>query len=238
MSNQIQAVILAGGLGTRLLPYTEMIPKPLVPVGGKPVLEIVLHQLRHFGYTNVAITLGHLADLIKANFGDGSSLGLNIEYFKEEKPLGTAGPLNSIGNLAEDFLVLNGDLITTLDFQEFFTDHIKNKADLTIAAHERYIPVDFGVIEGQDGKVANYIEKPNLRYRVSMGIYAFNREVIKHIPQDRHFDFPELVQDLTSKEAKVNYYSFDGYWLDIGSGADYERASAEFESMKGDLLRS
>lgn len=235
-SGQIQAVILAGGKGTRLRPYTVLIPKPLVPIHEIPVIEIVLRQLKKWDFNNVAITLGHQAELIKAHFSRGSSLGLNLIYNIEEFPLGTAGPLADLDNLADNFLVLNGDLITTLNFQKLFQDHCEKGADITVAAHERYIPVEFGVIEGQDGIVKDYIEKPDLKYRVSMGIYAFNKSVLKYISRGKRLDFPDLVKRLLAEEAKVNFYPFEGYWLDIGSGKDFERAVDEFPSMKKELL--
>lgn len=238
MSNagDIQAVILAGGKGTRLRPYTMLIPKPLVPIHEIPVIEIVLRQLGRWNFNNITITLGHQAELIRANFGEGKSLGLNLTYNVEETPLGTAGPLAELDDLADNFLVLNGDLITTLNFRDLFRKHCESDALLTVAAHERYIPIEFGVIEGRDGVVRDYIEKPDLKYMVSMGIYAFKREVIQYIPKGKRLDFPDLVKTLLSENKQVNFFAFDGYWLDIGSGKDFERAIDEFPAMKKELL--
>ena len=235
-SNKIQAVILAGGKGTRLRPYTMLIPKPLVPIHEIPVIEIVLRQLKKWGFNNVAITLGHQAELIRAHFSEGNSLELNLSYSVEESPLGTAGPLAQLENLADNFLVLNGDLLTTLNFQELFDEHCRTDAMVTVAAHERYIPIEFGVIEGEAGRVKDYIEKPNLKYMVSMGIYAFSKKVLSYVPKGERLDFPDLVKALLAEDKQVNFYPFDGYWLDIGSGKDFERAVDEFPSMRSALL--
>lgn len=232
----VQAVILAGGVGRRLRPYTELIPKPLVPIAGVPVIEIVLRQLGHFGFRRVTITLGHEAELIRAHCSDGSHLGLELDYSIEETPLGTAGPLANIAGLEENFLVLNGDLITTFDFRNLFEAHCASGAILTIAAHERTIPIEFGIIKGEDGVVGGYIEKPSLLYRVSMGIYAFSRAVLSYITPGERLDFPNLVLRLLAAGQVVRYHSFDGYWLDIGSSADFEKALDEFPSMRVQLL--
>jgi NDP-sugar pyrophosphorylase family protein len=238
-NENVQAIILAGGRGMRLRPYTELIPKPLVSIHGMPVVEIVLRQLARHKFRNVVITLGHEAELIRAHFGDGAYLGLNISYVEEEKPLGTAGPLRMVDDLDESFLVLNGDLITDLDFTQFFQQHRQNNSLLTISAHERSIPIEFGVIKHDSEdveKVTGYVEKPNLIYRVSMGVYAFNRAVLKYIPKGRHYDFPDLVQQLLEKDQDVRQIPFEGYWLDIGSGADYERALEEFPDIRDRLI--
>lgn len=234
--SEISAVILAGGEGTRLRPYTQIIPKPLVPIIGTPVIEIVLRQLARFEFRQVAVTLGYEADIIKANFGDGKQLGLNISYNIEENPLGTAGPLAQLDNLADRFLVMNGDLLTTLDFRQLFADHAKSDAILTIAAHERFVPVEYGVIKGENLEVNGYVEKPKLHYLVSMGVYAFNHQVLEYINKGERFDFPDLVHRLLKADEKIRYYPFDGYWLDIGSCAEFDRAVKEFPKMKEQLL--
>lgn len=232
----VQAVILAGGVGRRLRPYTELIPKPLVPIAGIPVIEIVLRQLGHFGFRRVTITLGHEAELIRAHCSDGSYLGLDLDYSIEDTPLGTAGPLAAIPGLAEQFLVLNGDLITTFDYRSLYAAHCASGALLTIAAHERTIPIEFGIIKGEDGVVGGYIEKPSLLYRVSMGIYAFNRAVLAYITPGERLDFPNLVIRLLEAGQPVRYHPFDGYWLDIGSSSDFEKALDEFPTMRPQLL--
>ena len=232
----IEAVILAGGEGTRLRPYAEYIPKPLVTLEGLPILEIVLRQLARFGFKRIVITIGYEAHLIRANFSDGNHLGLELSYSEENSPLGTAGPLGGIEGLAEHFLVLNGDLLTTLDFSLLFKDHIRSKPMLTIAAHEQTVPVEFGIIEGSDQNVSGYVEKPTLRYRVSMGIYAFSYRVLRYIKPNVRLDFPDLVLRLLEAKEAVRYFPFDGYWLDIGRGEDYERARDDFPGMKQALL--
>jgi NDP-sugar pyrophosphorylase family protein len=232
----IQAVVLAGGEGSRLRPFLKQIPKPLVPLEGIPILEVVLRQLARFGFRRIVITIGHQADLVRANFSNGAHLGLQLSYAEEKSPLGTAGPLAGIEELADDFLVLNGDLLTTLDFRSLFEEHRRGRAVLTIAAHERSIPVEFGIIEGKDGAVRGYVEKPELRYRVSMGIYGFNRSVLRHIEPAVKLDFPDLVLRLLGAGEQVRYFPFEGYWLDIGCGEDYERAREDFPAMRKDLL--
>lgn len=228
----IEAVILAGGKGRRLRPFTKLIPKPLVTLDGFPVLEIVLRQLARSGFRRVVITLGHEAELIRANFSDGADLGLRISYAEEASPLGTAGPLGRLTGLAEDFLVMNGDLLTTLDFRSLLATHERNGPMLTIAAHERSIPVEFGVIVGSDERVTGFREKPTLHYMVSMGIYAFNAGVLRFIGKGERLDFPDLVLRLLGSGQDVRYLSFSGYWLDIGSGEDYQRAQEDFPGMR------
>ena len=235
-SGPIEVVVLAGGEGARLRDYAKIIPKPLVTLDEVPILEIVLRQLKRYGFRRIAIAIGREPDLFRANFSDGSHLGLEICYTLEEAPLGTAGPLGSIENLADSFLVLNGDLLTTLDFRLLFEEHLRGDSLLTIAAHERNVPVDFGVIEGTKGEVKGYVEKPKLRYRVSMGIYAFERAVLEHIEPGVRLDFPDLVLKLLAARERVRYFPFGGYWLDIGRGEDYELAREEFPLMRKELL--
>ena len=232
----IQAVILAGGEGMRLKPYTKLIPKPLVPLGEMPVLEVVLRQLSRSGFRNVVITVGFEGELIRANFSDGRHLGLRLSYSFEQEPLGTAGPLAVIDGLAEHFLVLNGDLLTTLDLREFFNAHCKQTPMLTIAAHERNVPVEFGIIQGVNRRVHGYVEKPTLRYLVSMGVYAFDRRARAYLEPGERADFPDLVHRLLKDGEEIQYYSFGGYWLDIGCRADYEKALEDFPAMRSDLL--
>lgn len=237
MSEAIEAVILAGGKGSRLRPYTRLIPKPLVSIHGIPVIEIVLRQLARSGISSVAITLGHEADLIRAHIGDGSHLNLSVSYVEEDEPLGTAGPLAGVPNLAGSFLVLNSDLITDLDLSGFHTFHKQNEAILSISTYQRTIPVDFGVIRHDDaGEVTGYIEKPRLVYVVSMGVYAFDKSVLEFIEPGKHLDFPDLVLRLIENNRQVQQRLFDGYWLDIGSGKDFERAIEEFPNLRNRLI--
>jgi NDP-sugar pyrophosphorylase family protein len=192
----MQALILAGGRGTRLKPFTNNIPKPLVPIGDKPILEIVLTQLRDHGCTEVILAVNHLAGLIKAFFGDGNSLGLRIRYSMESEVMGTAGPIALIDDLEDNFLVMNGDLLTTINYQELFDEHINNNAIATIATYKKKIKIDLGVLKIVDGKFLDYIEKPEQSYDVSTGIYIMNRTVKDFLPKNEKFDMPDLILEL------------------------------------------
>ncbi len=229
----MQAVILAGGRGTRLAPYTTTVPKPLMPLGDMPILEVVLRQLRSAGFDRVAIAVGHLAGLIQAFFQDGSQLGVDICYSLEPEPLGTAGPLTLIPNLDETFVVMNGDTLTTLDYGHLVEHHRASGAAATIATHERSVQIDFGILEeGADGQVKEYIEKPSYDYRVSMGVYVFERRILEFIGRGQRLDFPDLVRLLLDRGERVQSYPFDGYWLDIGRHSDYELAAEEFQAKR------
>jgi NDP-mannose synthase len=235
--HKLQAVILAGGKGTRLAPYTTIFPKPLVPLGEVPILEIVIRQLKRAGIDTITLAVGHLSELIQAFFQDGSRFGVQIEYAREEKPLGTAGPLAAISGLDDTFLVMNGDVLTTLDFADLLRHHRENKNAATIAMHARQVNIDFGVIEtGTQGKIANYIEKPTYAFQVSMGIYAFEPSVIAYIPAGKRFDFPELVLRLLAAGEPVSGYAYEGYWMDIGRPDDYTQASEDFLREPGRFL--
>lgn len=235
----MKAVILAGGKGTRLRPYTTAFPKPLMPVGDKPILEIIVRQLKLHGIDEIVMAVGHLAELIMTFFGDGSKFGLKIKYSREDKPLGTAGPLSLLKDeLTETFLVMNGDILTTLNYSDLIEYHKKNKAIATIALNKRDVYIDFGVVElDEDSNIADYIEKPTLHYLVSMGIYVFEPKVLKYIPNNKKFDFPDLVKRLISAGEKVKGYIYDGYWLDIGRPEDYERACNEIDKIYDYLFK-
>lgn len=234
----MRAVILAGGKGTRLKPYTVAFPKPLVPVDDMPILEIVLRQLHYYGFTQVTMAVGHLAELLMAYFGDGSKYGLKINYSKEEMPLGTAGPLTLIPGLADTFLVMNGDILTTLNYSDLLAFHHQQQAAATIAMYQRDVKIDLGVIKTNDrNELIDYIEKPSYAYRVSMGVYIFEPRVLDYIPAEQRLDFPDLVHKLLQNNEKVMGYSFDGYWLDIGRPDDYERAVEEFARLRSEFLK-
>ena len=233
----MRTVILAGGRGTRLRPYTTIFPKPLMPVGDMPILEIVIRQLKHAGITDIVMAVGHLAELLEAYFGDGSRLGVRIAYSREETPLGTAGPLALIPGLDETFLVMNGDVLTTIDYTALIAAHRRSGALATIATHRRDVRIDLGVIETDAaGRLTDYIEKPTYHYRVSMGIYIFEPAALGYIPQGQRFDFPELILRLLAAGQPVQSFPFDGYWLDIGRPDDYEQAIEEFERLKTQFL--
>jgi NDP-sugar pyrophosphorylase family protein len=235
--DKLHAVILAGGKGTRLAPYTTIFPKPLVPLGEVPILEIVIRQLRTAGVDRITLAVGHLSELIQTFFQDGQRFGVHIEYAREERPLGTAGPLAAIAGLEHTFLVMNGDVLTTLDFRDLLNFHRENQNAATIAMHDRKVNIDFGVIEsGANGRLTNYIEKPSYAFQVSMGIYAFEPSVLQYIPSGKRFDFPELVLRLLSANEPVSGYAYDGYWMDIGRPDDYAQASEDFLREPGRFL--
>jgi NDP-sugar pyrophosphorylase family protein len=223
-----QAVILAGGEGRRLLPYTKVLPKPLWPVGEVPIVEILIKQLAKAGVKEIILAVGYQAEIIKMILGDGHQFGVKIKYSEEKKPLGTAAPLKKIKKLDKNFLVLNGDLLTDLPFRKFANAHIKNNTLATVAIYKRSVKVDFGVVTESKGKISEYLEKPVLDYSVSMGIYAFNRGVLKYIPA-RKFDFPELVNKLISIGRNPCVYKFKGRWLDVGRPDDWEKADRLFQ---------
>jgi NDP-sugar pyrophosphorylase family protein len=231
--NIVHAVILAGGKGTRLRPYTTILPKPLMPIGEMPILEVVLRQLRDAGFHDVTIAVGYLAQLLQAFFGSGQRLGLNIRYSIEDEPLGTVAPLKLIKNLPETFLVMNGDILTNLDYKSLVDFHKRQNASVTIATFERQVKVDFGVLKVDDsGFLYQYVEKPTLNYRVSMGIYVFNSLILRYVPDSKHFDLPDLVTALIQANERVASYPFEGYWMDIGRADDYAMAAGEFEQKR------
>lgn len=233
----MKAVILAGGKGTRLGPYTKILPKPLMPIGEMPVLEVIIRQLKCQGIDEIILTVGHLAGIMKAFFGDGNQFGLKIRYSYEEKPLGTAGPLAFVEGLDDTFLVLNGDVLTDLKIKDLLAFHKEQGATATIAMHHRTIKIDLGVILCNGGpKVVGYIEKPNYDYQVSMGIYVFEPCLLKYIEKGRYLDFPNLVHKLLGEAEKVVGFNFDGYWQDLGRPDDYERAAIDFDHQRERFL--
>ncbi len=233
----MRAIILSGGKGTRLAPYTTVLPKPLMPIGDMPILEVVLRQLRRHGVTRVTMAVGYLAELLQAFFGDGHRMGLPIDYSREEQPLGTVGPLTLIDGLDDTFLMMNGDILTDLDFGALVAHHRRSGAVATIASYVREVKIDFGVIEvGKDGLLTDYVEKPQFEYRVSMGIYVFEPEVLGYLKKGERLDFPDLVKLLLREGRPVASYPFTGYWLDMGRPDDYARAIEEFERRRAEFL--
>ena len=228
----MQSIILAGGRGSRLDPYTRILPKPLFPIGEKPIAAILVHQLQRAGFDEIIMCLGYLADYIKLYFRDGSHLGLTIRYSIETAPLGTAGPLKIVDSLEDNFLVVNGDELTTLDFRALYEHHIATAADMTVAVHKKAVYSAFGVLEIKDGQVVAYSEKPTLNYWASMGIYVINKRVLSLIPENKRFDMPDLVQRLLSEQAQVVSYESEDLWFDIGTPTDLEKAKEEFKTLK------
>jgi NDP-sugar pyrophosphorylase family protein len=230
-NNQV-AVVLAGGKGTRLKPFTGAMPKPLVPVGDRPIIEILLAQLRRGGITRVHMAVHHLSHLIMAVLGDGRRLNLDISYSLEKSELSTVGPIKLISDLPETFLVCNGDILTDLNVSRLFESHVSRKARLTIATTTRTEQMDYGIIEtDDDGIVSGFSEKPEHAYTVSMGLYVFSRSLLDLVPDGRPYGIDNLMLDLLSAGERINTYSYDGYWLDIGRPADYERAQRDIERI-------
>ncbi|MEL7636221.1 MAG: sugar phosphate nucleotidyltransferase [Anaerolineaceae bacterium] len=234
----MKAVVLAGGKGTRLAPYTYILPKPMMPIGDRAILEVLLGQISRAGIKEVTLAVGHLAGLMESYFKDGSQYDLKIAYAHETKPLGTAGPLALIEGLTDTFLVCNGDILTLLDINQLVNFHKDQKALCTIASHQRTHKINLGVIEHEiDSKwVSGYIEKPSLNFLVSMGMYVFEPGVLDFIPKGEYFDFPTLVNTLLTANEKVACYPYDGYWRDLGNPEDFTEANEDFESMRSQFL--
>lgn len=233
----MKAVVLAGGKGTRLAPYTKILPKPLMPIGDTPILEVILRQMKAANIDEVILTVGHLSELLKAFFQDGSRLGIRIRYSYEDTPLGTAGPLALIPGLDSTFLVSNGDVLTTLSLDELICFHYKSQAMATIAVTHRSVKIDYGVIQwNQVPQINGYIEKPSFDYMVSMGIYIFEPAILAYIPKGIYLDFPDLVKTLLAAGEKVVGFPFEGYWQDLGRPDDYENATRDFENMYSQFL--
>jgi len=233
----MKAVILAGGKGTRLAPYTTILPKPLMPIDDMPILEIVLRQLARYGFDDVSLAVGYLAELLMAYCGDGSKFGLKMDYSREQHPLGTAGPISLVPNLDETFLVMNGDLLTTLDYGAMYRYHQARGSIATLAAYQREVKIDLGVVEiDADNWVQDYVEKPTYHYSVSTGVYIFEPEILDFIPDNQKLDLPDLVLRLINQGQRVNVYRFDGHWLDIGRHDDYEMAVNIFAAHRDSFL--
>ena len=231
----LRAVILAGGRGARLAPYTSVLPKPLMPVGDRSILEIVLEQLSKAGVRDVTLSVGYLSHLIRAVLYDHHSADpLQIEYVQEDEPLGTAGPLKLVDGLDDTFLVMNGDVLTTLDYRDLVRSHRESESVLTIATHIRKVKIDYGIVRtDEDNRLIGFEEKPEISAAVSMGVYVMEPEVLSFIP-DGHMDFPELVDALIGAGGLVMSYPYDGLWFDIGRHDDFQQAVAAWtESLNG-----
>lgn len=223
-----KAIILAGGRGTRLYPYTVAIPKPLVPVADTPILEIIIRQLADAEFTEVVLAVNHQADLIRAYFGDGKKYGLRITYSLETKPLSTIAPLKLVPDLPDDFLVMNGDVLTDLDYSHFFDWHKKKKNDFSISAFNTFDTSEYGVLQmSNEGRLLSFTEKPRSQICVSMGIYSVNREILSLVPEDQAFGFDDLMRVGLERDAKIAGRLHDGYWRDLGTPEQYQQANSE-----------
>ena len=232
-----RAIILAGGKGTRLKPYTIALPKPLVPIHEFPILEIIVRQLASQGFDHITITTNHLSDLIKAFFGNGSKWNIKIDYSLENKPLSTMGPLTLIKDLPDNFLIMNGDVLTDLNFKNFLEKHISEKNIFSISSYSRVEKSEYGVLElNGNNQLINFHEKPEHKIHVSMGVYAASKEILSSIPENTFFGFDHLMDKLIKHSILPKVFPFSGYWMDIGRPDDYQQASDDFDTMKNKLL--
>jgi NDP-mannose synthase len=231
----MQALILAGGKGTRLMPYTSNLPKPLMPIDDIPILEILIRQLQSYGITSIIIAVGYLNHMIEEYFEDGTEFGVSIKYSLEKNPLGTAGPIGLVfDDLEDNFLVLNGDLLTTINFKNIFEAHLNEKSAATIATFSRRVDIDFGVLQLSDkSELVSYTEKPSYNYKVSMGINVLNKKSLEGlIVRHAYLDIPKLMLLLKDSGKKVFCYEEDCKWLDIGRVDDYQEAVKNFSKNK------
>ncbi|TAF63622.1 MAG: nucleotidyltransferase family protein [Cytophagales bacterium] len=223
----MRAIILAGGKGTRLKPFTTTMPKPLVPIGDKmPILEIIIKQLINADCKHITIALNHMANYIRAFCGDGSQWGITIDYSQEQKPLSTIGPLTLIDDLPDDFLVMNGDILCDLDYKAFFQHHCQQKNDVSVSVFKREVNIDFGVLEYDENQIINtFLEKPTYHFEVSMGIYCLSKKVVANLPKNEFYGFDHLMLDGIKNQKKMQAVPFKGFWLDIGRPSDYDYAN-------------
>ncbi|MBD2199020.1 MULTISPECIES: sugar phosphate nucleotidyltransferase [Calothrix] len=233
----MRAVILAGGKGTRLKPYTVTLPKPLVPIGGEmPILEIIIIQLARSGFDHITLAVNHLANLIMAFFGDGSRWNVKIDYSLEEKSLSTIGPLTLIEDLPENFLVMNGDILCDLDYLNFYNYHLEANNDVTVSTYKREAKIDFGVLTyNEQNMIVSFLEKPTYNFDVSMGVYCLNRRVIERLTKGEPYGFDNLMIDGIKNKMKIEVKPFLGYWLDIGRPEDYDNANENYAALKHKL---
>jgi NDP-mannose synthase len=229
----MRAVILAGGKGTRLRPYTTLVPKPLVPLGGRcAILEVILLQLAEAGFDQVTLAVNHMANLIQAYFGNGEKWGISITYSLEDKPLSTIGPLGLIGDLPDNFLVMNGDILCDLDYKAFFTRHVESNADVSVSANHRQVKVDFGVLEYDSAnRLTTFREKPTYDFDVSMGIYCLSKRILLGLKSGEPYGFDDLMLDGLKCGKDIRILPFSGFWLDIGRPEDYEYADSNFDEL-------
>ncbi|MDG0817350.1 nucleotidyltransferase family protein [Bdellovibrio svalbardensis] len=224
-----KVVLMAGGLGTRLRPLTETVPKPMLKVGNKPILETIVEGFQRYGFNDFIFCVSYKSHIIEEHFGDGSRFGAHIEYLHEKKKMGTAGPLSLLTEkLTEPFIVMNGDLLTNVDFDAFFQTHLSSNVVGTMGVREYDFQVPYGVVNLRDGQITSIEEKPVHRFFVSAGMYVLSPKVLQHIPKDEYYDMPSLFNALSNSNAKTGSYIIKEYWLDIGRMSDYERAQAEY----------
>ena len=234
----MRAVILAGGKGTRLRPYTYSIPKPLMPIGGEmPILEIILKQLKQCGFNHITIAVNYMAKIIMAFFNSGEEWGLKIDYSLEKKPLGTVGALTMIEDLSENFLVMNGDILTDLNYKYLYEWHVKENNCLSVCTHVKEVKIDSGVLKfNSDYEIYDFEEKPILHKNVNMGVYVLNRKLIETLPKNSYYGFDQLILNAINRNYRVKAYIDDSFWLDIGQNDDYTKANEYYEKNKDKLF--
>lgn len=229
----IDAVIMAGGRGQRLSPLTDTVPKPLLPLGCKPIIEHNVDRLAQFGIENISITIRYLGQQIVDHFGDGTQKGVSISYFEENQPLGTMGAVRHLNHYLNDsVLVMNSDLFTNIDFEEFYLHFIESEAEMAVAAIPYNVSVPYAVMEVENERVVSLKEKPTYTYYSNAGIYLMKRSVIDLIPADRPFDAPDLIELLANQGKKVTTFPIVGYWIDIGKHEDYAKAKEFIKYLK------
>ncbi|MBX6331157.1 MAG: nucleotidyltransferase family protein [Gemmatimonadaceae bacterium] len=228
----LSAVIMAGGFGTRLRPLTDTVPKPMLPVGDRPLLELTVERLRRSGIKRVNVTTHYLADAISNHFGDGHAFGVDMRYVPEDRPLGTAGALRLMEPTDEPLLVLNGDILTTVDFQALLAYHREHRADVTVGVRKYELQVPYGVVECDGALVRALREKPVRTFLVNAGIYLLEPSVMGFIPEGRRFDMTDLIQSLLDAGRRVASFPIVEYWLDIGRMADYEQAQDDVKHAR------
>ncbi len=233
-----RAIILAGGKGTRLRPYTVVLPKPLMPIGDYSILEIIIRQLAYYNFTHITLSVNHQADIIMAFLGDGKKWNIKIDYSLEDEPLGTIGPLHLITDLPDDFLIMNGDILTDLNFEEFYNYHLYNKNIFTISGYKKEQKLSLGVLEiDNKNYLSGFSEKPVIAHDVSMGIYMAQKSILDYIPKGKYYGFDTLMNDLIRTGTPAAVKRFSGQWLDIGTPDDYAIALDRFEDLKGLFLK-
>lgn len=230
----LTAVVMAGGFGTRLSPLTDEVPKPMLRVGETPMLERIVKQLRDAGVRRVNLATHYRGDVIADHFKDGSDFGVEVEYVHEDEPLGTAGALGRMARAEDPLLVMNGDILTHVDFRAMLHFHREHMADMTVAVRESKVSVPYGIVEVEDTRVVKISEKPTLRYLVNAGIYLLDAEVVARVPRDRPSDMTHLIEALVTDGARVVGFPIREYWIDIGRIEDYERALADFEQLRNE----
>jgi len=234
----IQAVIMAGGLGLRLRPLTENLPKPMLPVGGKPLMELVIEQLQQIGIRRVNVTTHYKPEKISDHFGDGSLFGIELNYINEDKPLGTGGALGLIDAPKETMLVINGDILTQVDFRAMLAYHQEKRAVLTVGVRQYDIKVPYGVVECEGSRICALKEKPQMHFLVNAGVYLLEPKVYEFIPKHEHFNMTDLIQWLLDSDHIVTSFPIYEYWLDIGKLADYKQAQNDIQQQENFNSRS